>query len=99
MFNRERLNELETSAELLVAQAEIYRGLLRADSASLQHRLGWLNRLTEKLRPANPWLLGGAIAAGLLVIRGWGRALRWVPAAISIWRVARSFLGRNLPGG
>ncbi len=95
MFNRERLNELEASAQLLVAQAEIYRGLLGAESASVQRRLGWLNRLTESLRPAGPWLLGGAVAAGLLAMRGWSRALRWVPAALSGWRIARSFLGHN----
>ncbi len=95
MFNRERLNELQASAELLAAEADIYRGLLRADSTSLQNRLSWLNRLGQNLSPVSPWLLGGAFAAGLLVVRNWGRTLRWVPAALSAWRVASGFLGRT----
>lgn len=95
MFKRERLNELEASAQLLVAQADMYRGLLGVDSASVQRRLGWLNRLTESLRPAGPWLLGGAFAAGLLAMRGWRGRLRWIPAAFSAWRIARGLLDHN----
>lgn len=95
MLNGERLKELNASAELLVAQADLYRGLLRVDGASLEHRLGWLNRASATIRPVSPWLLGGAVAAGLIAMRGWSRAVRWLPAALSAWRLARTFLGRS----
>ena len=94
MLNRERLNELNASADMLAAQAEIYRGMLQADALLLQQRLGWVERFSSSAGRVSPWLLGGAAAAGFLMLRRWGGILRIVPTALSVWRIIRPILGR-----
>jgi hypothetical protein len=94
MLNRERLNELNASAEMLAAQAEIYRGMLQADALMLQQRLGWVERFSGSARRVSPWVLGGVAATGVLILRRWGGVLRIVPTALSVWRMIRPFLGR-----
>jgi hypothetical protein len=93
MLDEERLKDLRASSELLVHQAEVYRGLLQTDAVSLQQRLGWLNRVSESVRPASPWLVAGALTVGFFAFRRWGKVMRWVPAALSAWRFARGIVG------
>ena len=82
----EGLNQLAQRKRLLLAQSELQRRLLALECARLRTRLAPLESVEENLGRLRPWLLAAGAAAGLLAARRWRRLLRWLPAALAVWR-------------
>lgn len=84
MVAQTRLKELAERKRLLVLQADLHRAVLQAEVINARDRLAWVGQVREKL--VGPWPLVGGAAAGLLLVRKWRTALKWIPAGLSAWR-------------
>ena len=95
MFNRQRLAELEEVQRLLVAQADLHRGMIRLEFVSLKERLGWIGVARQSFQAGRPLFLAATALVGGVAATKWRKLARWVPAALSAWRWVRPLLARR----
>jgi hypothetical protein len=94
MFSDRALSELECRRSQLLVAAETHRANLRNDLSKLTATLGWVDRAAAWLPRARPLLWVAAPAAGYLVARRARALLRWLPAILPWWRIARHVAAR-----
>jgi hypothetical protein len=75
---------------MILAQADLHRELLQWEGRQIRERI---TATTDRVRSHQWWLLGGAAVVGLVLTRGGGGFLRWLPLAATAWRVARDLTG------
>ena len=78
-----RLNELRARKELILAEADLHRQLLKLE------RLRWEQRGAEAQQLMGEkrwWLLAGAAVAGVVLARRWSGLAKWLPTAIATTR-------------
>lgn len=93
MVSEKELDRLRAQRELLVAQCDVQRGIVRVDCARLRGSFGWLDRGSEWVHRARPWLPLLAPVAGFLVVRRWRQVLRVAGRTLGwkvFWRLFRS---------
>ncbi len=89
------MNELAERKRLLLLEADLHRNLISLECAQMRDRvksmtsLGGLTKYLSFLSPTNPWVIGGTAIAGAVAARNWGKAIKWLPAAIYLWRLLR----------
>jgi hypothetical protein len=89
------MNDLAERKRLLTIEADLHRNLISVECARMRDRvksltsLGTLPKYLSFLAPTNPWVIGGTAIAGALAARNWGKAIKWLPAAFSLWRLLR----------
>jgi hypothetical protein len=92
VFQSPELIEIEDAQRLLIAKSDLQRNLLRAECVMLGQRLDWTQNLPGKLAGGSRWLMPVAALAGFLALRGGGRLFRWVPTALTAWRMVSPLL-------
>jgi hypothetical protein len=89
------MNDLAERKRLLLLEADLHRNLISLECAQVRDRvksltsLGGLSKHLSSLAPTNPWVIGGTAIVGALAARHWGKAIKWLPAAFSLWRLLR----------
>lgn len=92
MFAGSELEKLEETKRLLVVQAELQRSRLCLEAAGWSARLQELQTVQRSFTAYRGLLLAGAAVAGLIAARRGGSLLRWIPAALGVWRSVRGWL-------
>lgn len=90
MFAGSELEKLEETKRLLVVQAEIQRSRLCLEAAGWSARLQELQNVQRSFTAYRGLLLAGAAVAGLVAARRGSSLLRWIPAALGLWRSVRA---------
>ncbi len=78
-----RLSDLRARKELILAEADLHRQLLMLE------RLRWQRRGAEAQQFVGEqrwWLLGGALAVGVILNRRWKGLAQWLPTVIATTR-------------
>ncbi len=82
----EAINELTDRKRLLILQSDLHRSLIGVELAQSRARLERTAQLCTGVAN-HPWLVGGVAAvAGILGVRNWRVALKWLPAGLAAWR-------------
>jgi hypothetical protein len=89
MFAEEQLRELTERKRLLLIEAEMHRNFIALECESLRGRLAPLQTVGRALGGLGTWFPAGGMAGGMTAAGRWTRALRWVPAALTVWRWIR----------
>ena len=89
MLEERQLSILNDRKRVLILEAELNRGLIRAECAILRSRFAWLHAASGQLAAHRPWVAAGGIAAGTMAARHWRKLLRFIPAAVAAWRAFR----------
>lgn len=90
MFTRRPLNELAERRRLLLMESELHRSVIGLECENLRARLAGLNEKRERLAKKSSWLVAGGTVAGLLALRHWRKAARWIPSALIALRWVKS---------
>lgn len=85
MAPRGRLNALAARKRLILARADLHRQLLAVEGDRLQGRWDSAQSFVTRNRW---WLIGGAVAGGALLTRGWRGLLSLTPTLFSVVRSA-----------
>ena len=94
MFAKRQMNDLAERRRLLVAEADLHRGLIRLERENLRARLGELQAARELVATSHPLLITGGAVAGLLAVRYSRQLTDWIPAALTALRWMRSLGGK-----
>ncbi len=94
MSAKERLNELAGRRKLLLLEGDLHRNLISLEREKLRARLAGLKDVRGRIAAGGPWLVAGGAVAGLLAVRRWPKVVKWIPAALTAVRLARSLKGR-----
>ncbi len=92
MVSEKELAELRARRELLVAQCDLQRGILRLECAKLQDSLSWMQRGADWAHRFRPWLPFAVPVLGFLVARRWKTVLGYAGKAVGsrlLWRLFR----------
>jgi hypothetical protein len=89
MFGDERLAEIERQQEELLLQSDLHRQMLALEAASWAQRFAWVDSASQTFSGALWWLLPVAAIGGVFAVRKWRTLVKWVPAALSVWKWAR----------
>ena len=81
-----RMNGLAERKRLLIAQANLHRELIAAERLRLQDHWHSTHDFVGQNRW---WLLGSAIAGGVLLAANWRGVTRWLPTLIATWRALK----------
>jgi hypothetical protein len=90
MVSAKELARLQAHKELLVVQCDLHRGILRVECARLRSKFDWVDRSSEWIQKARPWLPLLAPVAGFLVARRWKKVLGFAGRTVGwrlLWRV------------
>lgn len=87
MAASQRLNELAERKRLLLLEADLHRNLLGLECTALRARVAGLTDIRKQLAARSPLVLGGSAIAGWVAVRHWRKAIRWLPQAVSLWRM------------
>jgi len=90
MFGDERLAEIERQQEVLQVQSDLHRQMLALEAASWAQRFAWVDSASQTVAGARWWLLPVAAVGGVFAVRKWRSLVKWAPAALSVWKWARS---------
>lgn len=82
-----RLSDLRARKELILAEADLHRQLLTLEGLRWQRRGAEAQQLVGERRW---WLLGAALAVGVVLTRRWKGLAQWLPTAIA---TSRAVLG------
>jgi hypothetical protein len=93
MFDRKRLNELEAAQNLLVLQSDLQRAHFGLELASLHEALPWAGRSPISFL-GSPLVVAAGVAGLLLSMRKFRSALKWMPMALTAWRMVSRFRSR-----
>lgn len=77
------LNDLATRKRLLIAEAAAHREAIASDQFALEAEI---RTVRDRVWANRWWVLGGAVVAGILVMRV--GVQRLIPAGLLAWRVA-----------
>jgi hypothetical protein len=91
--------DLQVRKRLLTMQADLHRGLLKAEAANLRAQWSWVSEVGQKARSLNPWVSVGAAALGLVAAWRGRRLARWVPVALAAWRWVQKLREAKPAGG
>jgi|PlaIllAssembly_1097288.scaffolds.fasta_scaffold397841_2 hypothetical protein len=89
MFGDERLAEIERQQEELLLQSDLHRQMLALEAASWAQRFAWVDSASQTFSGARWWLLPVAAIGGIFAVRKWRTLVKWVPAALSVWKWAQ----------
>jgi hypothetical protein len=89
MFAKQQLSVLADRKRLLILEADLNRSLIKADCVELTARLGWINRMRDRLPVRGSLLAIGGAAAGLVAAWLWRKVASCIPAALAGWRWVR----------
>lgn len=91
-MNSKALHQLAERKRLLVAEADLHRGLIAAEVNRYRARL---ETAREGVRVGGPWLAAGSAIAGVLLARKWSSVTRVLPTAVpsllAAWRWYKKF--------
>lgn len=76
------MNHLSTRKRLLAAQADLHRQLIGHECARWQ--AGSILRGHRRW-----WLVGGAVLAGVLLVRNGRQLIPWLPTVATLWRMLK----------
>ncbi len=79
--------------QLLLAQSEAHRLLIRLECQNLKSSVSWLKPVGGVVKAVRPyrWVMGAA--AGLLLARRGRSLLQWALRGWEAWRFVRRFVG------
>lgn len=86
MFPSTRLKELAQRKQLLLLQSDLHRELITVERHVLHARL---QAATDSVKSNRWWLIGGALGAGWMTFRSGGKLTRWLPLALTAWRLMK----------
>lgn len=86
MASSRQLNELAARKQLLIAQADLHRQLLSLETSRIGAGGLGPGAFVERNRW---WLIGGALAVGVVIARRWRGFAEWLPPILA---TARAFL-------
>lgn len=92
MVSKKELARLQTQKELLVAQCDLHRSIFNVECARLRGSFDWLERGSDLIHRAKPWLPFIAPVAGFVIVRRWKQVLRLAGRTMGwkvIWRLFR----------
>ena len=92
MFSGSKLKELEEAKQLLIAQAELHRSMLRMEAAGWTSRLARIQGVRDSLMSYKGIIMTVAAGAGLIAATRGRSVFRWIPTALSMWRSVRGIL-------
>ncbi len=89
MSTTAQLTELQRHKHALLAQSELYRGMLQLEYARLEHNLAWVDGGLRLVKSFSPWLALAAPLAGYFLARKRsGRRGLWLKGWAA-WRLLR----------
>lgn len=80
------MSDFTRRKRLLVAQADLHRELLGLERASWRKCHDAADAFAGRNRW---WLIGGAIAGGVVLVRNWRGLAHWLPTLIAVWRALK----------
>lgn len=92
MVSEKELAQLQARKELLVAQCDLQRGILRVECARLRSSLHWMERGASWVQRLRPWLPLAVPVVGFLVARRWKTMLGYAGKTVGwrlLWRLFR----------
>jgi hypothetical protein len=86
------VNDLAERKQLLLAQSDAHRLLIRLECQNLQSSLRWLPPVERVAQATHSygWVLGAA--AGLMLAWRGRSLLKWPLRGLALWRLVRPFL-------
>lgn len=81
-----RVNELTARKELIVAESDLHRQVVRLERARWQQRGAAAREFAGRHRW---WLLGGAVIGGAVLARRWRALAGLLPVALAAMRALR----------
>jgi len=93
MFGDERLAEIERQQDELLLQSDLHRQMLALEAASWALRFALVDSASQTVSGDRWWLLPVAAIGGVLAMRKWRSLVKWAPAALSVWKWARTLRG------
>ncbi len=92
MVSEKELARLRARRDLLVAQCDLQRGILRLECERLRESLGWMRRGADWAHRLKPWLPFAVPVLGFLAARRWKTVLAYAGKTVGwrlLWRLFR----------
>ena len=91
MVPEQKLSALQERKELLVAQCDLHRGIIRVEMARTSESFGWIGRARQALEKARPWVPLAAPVVGFVLARNWRALLKLSGSSIG-WKLIGQLL-------